>query len=300
MNLFSMSGTSTYNALQVQLRGRLPNLGKFAKDRTVVASYSLSRLEAKGTYEDSAVLNFADHVFNDKPLEFHGPATLDRTHMLSVASLFTIPGGVRINSIWRAFSALPQTLFVPQVSGGAAEIFQTDFDGDGFGTDPLPGTNRGGYGRSLGCGAGAVNRVIDAYNSTQAGKLTPAGQALVNAGLFTESQLKVLGAVSPMVPRAPDGQVCLDSFITTDVRIARPFKLRGERITIEPALEWFNLFNVANYDLPGNKLSGILTGVEGSLNGTTRASRPNRAGFGGGSFALGTPSSWQLVLRVSF
>jgi len=75
------------------------------------------------------VLNFADHISNDKPLEFHGPATLDRTHMLSVASLFTIPGGVRINSIWRAFSALPQTLFVPQVSGGAAEIFQTDFDG---------------------------------------------------------------------------------------------------------------------------------------------------------------------------
>ena len=300
MFLLSMSGMSTYNALQVQLRGRLPNLGKLAKDHAIVASYSLSRLEAKGTYEDSAILNFADHVSNDKPLEFHGPATLDRTHMLSLASLFTIPGGVRLNSIWRAFSALPQTLFVPQVSGGAAEIFQTDFNGDGLGVDPLPGTNRGGYGRSLGCGAGAVNRLIDAYNSTQAGNLTSAGQALVIAGLFTSAQLQRIGAVSPSVKRAPDGQVCLDSFITTDVRIARPFKLRGERVTIEPAFEWFNLFNVANYDLPENKLSGTLTGLEGSLNGTTRASRPNRAGFGGGSFALGTPRSWQLVLRVSF
>ena len=122
----------------------------------------------------------------------------------------------------------------------------------------------------------------------------------MNAGLFTFAQLQRLGAVSPSVKRAPDGQVCLDSFITTDVHIARPFKLRGERVTIEPAFEWFNLFNVANYDLPGNKLSGTLTGLEGSLNGTTRASRPNRAGFGGGSFALGTPRSWQLVLRVSF
>jgi hypothetical protein len=300
MALFSMSGMSTYNALQVQLRGRLPNVGKLAKDHTVVASYSLSRLEAKGTYDDSELLNFSDHVFNDKPLAFHGPATIDRTHMLSLASLFTVPGGVRLDSIWRAFSALPQTLFVPQVSGGAAEIFQTDFNGDGLDTDPLPGTNRGGYGRSLGCGAGAVNRVIDAYNSTQAGKLTPAGHALVNAGLFSEAQLSRLGAVSPIVPRAPDGQVCLDSFITTDVRIARPFKPHGERVTIEPAFEWFNLFNVANYDLPANKLSGILTGAVGSLNGTTRANRPNRAGFGGGSFALGTPRSWQLALRVSF
>jgi len=52
-----------------------------------------------------------------------------------------------------------------------------------------------------------------------------------------------------MVREHLTAKCCLDSFITTDVRIARPFKLRGERITIEPALEWFNLFNVANYGL---------------------------------------------------
>jgi hypothetical protein len=143
-----------------------------------------------------------------------------------------------------------------------------------------------------------LNRVIDAYNNSQAGRLTPAGQALVNAGLFTESQLNRLGA-SPIEKRAPAGQVCLDSFVTTDVRIARPFKLHGERVTIEPAFEWFNLFNVANYDLPDNKLNGSLTASVGSLNGTTAANRPNRAG-GTGSFMLGTPRSWQLALRVSF
>jgi len=64
--------------------------------------------------------------------------------------------------------------------------------------------------------------------------------------------------------------------------------------------EWFNVFNFANYDLPGNKLSGILTGTVGSLNGTTPSNRPNRAGFGSGSFSPGTPRSWQFALRVSF
>ncbi len=298
MLLPSMSGQSTYNAMHVNLRGRLPDLRRFVRDWNVVASYSLSRLE--GTAEDQAILNFNDAVNNDNPLSFRGPTTLDRTHILSVGSLFTMPGGIHLNSIWRAFSALPQTALVSPVRGGASEIFFTDFNGDGFGGDPLPGTNRGGYGRGLGCGATALNRVIDAYNSTQAGNLTPAGKALVNAGLFTTTQLQLLAAVSPRVPRAPDGQVCLDSFITTDIRIARPFKFKGERITVEPAFEWFNLFNVANYDLPDNKLSGVLTGTPGSLNGTTGANRPNRAGFRGGSFALGTPRSLQIVLRVSF
>jgi hypothetical protein len=145
-----------------------------------------------------------------------------------------------------------------------------------------------------------LNRAIDAYNASQAGQLTPAGKALVNAGLFTEAQLKALGAVSPRVTRAPAEQVNLDSFITTDVRLTRPFKLWGERIRIEPALEIFNLFNVANYDLPGNKLTGTLNAMPGSINGTTAANRPNRAGFGSGSFALGIPRAWQLAVRVSF
>ncbi len=125
-------------------------------------------------------------------------------------------------------------------------------------------------------------------------------QAGVQAGLFTEAQLKALGAVSPVVPRAPDGQVTLDSFITTDIRLSRPLKLKNESVTLEPGLEWFNVLNVANYDIPGNVLAPWLNGQPGSINGTTAAYRLNRAGFGSGSFALGIPRAWQFALRVSF
>jgi hypothetical protein len=297
MNTYGMQGRSTYNALQVALRGRLPDLREVVKDWNIVASYSLGRLI--GPSEDQASNGLAPAVNNDDVFGFSGPCALDRTHMLSVGSLFRIPGGFHLNSIWRFSTAFPQSVFVPQVSGSAAEIFYTDFNGDGTVGDPLPGTRRGSFGRDI-SDAAALNRAIDAYNSTQAGKLTPAGKALVNAGLFTETQLRALGAVSPSVTRAPKDQVNLDSFITTDVRITRPFRLWDKRVTIEPALEIFNLFNVANYDLPSNKLSGTLTGTVGSINGTTAADRPNRAGFGSGSFALGIPRSWQLALRVSF
>ncbi len=297
MNIAGMQGRSTYNALQIMLWGRLPDLRRWLRNWNVVSSYSLGRLT--GASEDQAAPWWSQTVNNDDLFGFSGPSALDRTHILSMAHLFQIPAGIQLNSIWRFSSALPQSVFVPQVSGSAAEIFYTDFNGDGTYGDPLPGTRRGGFGRDIGSAA-ALNRAIDAYNSTQAGQLTPAGRALAKAGLFTEAQLKALGALSPQLIRAPEEQVNLDSFITTDVRITRPFKLKGEQIQIEPALEIFNLFNVANYDLPGNKLSGTLTGAVGSINGTTSADRPNRAGFGSGSFALGIPRAWQLVLRVSF
>ncbi len=291
--LHNMNGSSTYNALQVQLRGQMPKAGRVLKDWSLVVSYSLSRLES--TSNDAALV----WLEADNLKSMYGPSTLDRTHIFSAASVFTVPGGVRISPFWRAMSALPQSVFVPSGTE-AAGIFKTDFNGDGGVGDALPGTGRGSYGRDIGCGAVALNRLIDRYNTTEAGTLTPAGQALVNAGLFTTAQLASLKAVKPQVLRAPDGQVCLDGFMTADVRISRPIRFRDGRITIEPAVEWFNLFNVANFDLAAQKLNPVLTGTIGSINGTTTANRYNRAGFSGGSMSIGGPRSWQLSLRLTF
>jgi len=298
ITIWGMQGKSRHNALQVQVRGALPDLGKAVKAWNIVASYSLSRYAA--TNYDTAVLGGGWN--NDDVQEYYGPETLDRTHMLSVASLFTAPLGIRLNSIWRVNSALPMWVAVPLVSGGPEEIFLTDFNGDNTTWDPLPGTNRGAFGRSVSSPA-ELNRLISSFNSNLVGTFTPAGQALIEAGLFTPEQLRALGAVvngGNAVRLAAADQVMLDSFVTTDLRVSRPIKLWRERITIEPAVEVFNLFNVANYDLPGNTLTGLLTGEPGSINGTTKANRPNRAGFGSGSFAQGIPRAWQLALRISF
>ncbi|MBZ5515494.1 MAG: carboxypeptidase regulatory-like domain-containing protein [Acidobacteriia bacterium] len=299
VGILGMQGKSRYNALQVQVRGALPDLGKAMKHWNIVASYSLSRYSAT-SYDTGFYRNLAWN--NDNVQEFYGPETLDRTHMLSVASLFTAPLGVRLNSIWHVNSAFPGSVFVPGGSGGPEEIFLSDFNGDGTTWDALPGTNRGSFGRSI-PSPGELNQVISSFNNNLVGKFTPAAQALIDAGLFTPTQLVALGAVvnggNPL-PSAPADQVMLDSFITTDLRISRPFKFWRERITVEPALEVFNLFNVANYDLPGNTLTGLLSGEAGSINGTTRANRPNRAGFGSGSFAQGIPRAWQFALRISF
>jgi hypothetical protein len=65
-------------------------------------------------------------------------------------------------------------------------------------------------------------------------------------------------------------------------------------------VEVFNLFNIGNYDPPGNRLGGTLTGAVGSINGTTPGTRSNRYGLGSGSFAPGIPRSFQFGVRVDF
>ncbi|HKE59132.1 MAG TPA: hypothetical protein VKB46_20630, partial [Pyrinomonadaceae bacterium] len=135
-----------------------------------------------------------------------------------------------------------------------------------------------------------------------AGTLTPAGRSLVTAGLFTEAQLRALGAVynfGEAVPLAPANQVGLDSFSNTDVRISKVFTIR-ERVKIQPMIEIFNIFNIANFDPPGSRLDAFLTGAAGSINGTTQGQRSNRYGLGSGSFAPGIPRAFQFGFRVDF
>ncbi|MFQ5741609.1 MAG: carboxypeptidase regulatory-like domain-containing protein, partial [Acidobacteriota bacterium] len=129
MQFIGTQGQSTYDALQVTLRGKLPDLADYIRDWTVTASYSLSRHE--GSADRREFGGFDPVVSNDGVRDFFGPIPFDRTHTFSFASLFEVPGGVRLSSIWRANSAMPQSVFVPQVSGSPAEIFFTDFNGDG-------------------------------------------------------------------------------------------------------------------------------------------------------------------------
>jgi len=268
------------------------------KNITGNVSYALSRFESSGVDQDF----ISGSGFNDAPTKFFGPAGLDRTHQFTMGMLFELPYGFKLNTVNRFSSALSQSAFLPAVDGGAAEIFFTDLDGDGVTADPLPGTNRGSFGRSVKNGK-QLNNLITAFNQqVSSGALTPAGQALISAGLFTQGQLQSLGAVvggGTPVSLAPADQVSLDNFFNTDVRFSWTYKVK-ERMSIQPIMEVFNLFNVANYDTPNNRLGSSLNGQAGSINGTSPGSRNNRYGLGSGSFSPGIPRAFQLGIRVDF
>jgi Carboxypeptidase regulatory-like domain/TonB dependent receptor len=295
MGVIAPVGIVSYNALTVNLRGRLGSHGPL-KNMFTTVSYALSRFKSSGADPDVGSLSLT--INNDAPTQFFGPSNLDRTHQLSVSFLTDLPWNIRLNAITRVSSPLASSIILPFASG-LGEIYFTDLNGDGTTQDPLPGTNRGSFSRDV--DVKRLNELIAAFNG-QVGGFTPAAQALISSGLFTADQLRALGATinagNPISP-APADQVGLDSFSSTDIRISRVINI-GERVKIEPMLEVFNVFNVGNYDPPGNRLTNILSGAAGSINGTTPRNRSNRYGLGSGSFAPGLPRAFQFGFRVNF
>jgi hypothetical protein len=172
--------------------------------------------------------------------------------------------------------------------------------------DPVPGCNVGCFGRDI--KVGNLNSSISNYNSTAAGKLTPAGQALVAAGLFSQAQLTSLGAVTPTLALAPTGQVgvsplfTFDAHISWELRLAKVMHALPERVILEPQISLFNVFNFQNFDPFGNTLSGVLNGSPGSANGTTRGDRTNliNPGAASGVNWYAVPRQAEFGVKLTF
>jgi hypothetical protein len=144
------------------------------------------------------------------------------------------------------------------------------------------------------------NDVISRYNKQYASQPTPAGQVLINNGLFSLEQLRQLGAVAPSVALAPPGQVNLSWLRALDIKIGWSHDI-GEHISLQPSVGFYNVFNFANFDLPGTALNGLLTGGTGQINGTTRLGHNiDRVGVGTGVYSLGAPRQIEFGLRLTF
>jgi len=306
--MFFPAGRSLYSGVQVSLRTQIGPMRE-VRGGSLQLSYSHSsfRSNVAGGLGDQELLPLA--VDFNHPTAFFGSASQDRKNQFSLASILDMPYGARLGLIAHFASPLPQTLFLPAGGGVGGEIFRTDVTGDGaFGGqsqtgagsygDILPGTNIGSFGRAV--KASSVNTVIENYNANFSDKLTPAGQALVNASLFSRSQLLRLGADLPSIQAAPPGNVNLAWLRTLDVTLARPLKI-GDRLVLEPSVSAFNVLNFANFDAPGNRLSGALNGTAGTVNGTAAVDRAaNRIGPGSGVFSLGAPRQLQFGLKLTF
>jgi hypothetical protein len=307
------AGRSTYNAFVTSLRANVRNPFHGVRAANWIVSYSLSRY--LGSAQDSDFVNAA--VDNNHPNAAMGPNGLDRTHQLSFGGTIDLPGSFRFGVIGHVYSPLPQDILLP--GGGLGGIFQTDVTGDGSGDgsgvypngDPIPGTKLGAFGRKV--KVNDLNGFLTNYNNTVAGGLTPAGQVLVNNGLFTLQQLQSLGGVMPQVALAPQGQVGLGWLKTFDLKFSYPRKI-GERFSVEPAVSVFNAFNNANFDLPSNPIGNVLNlapcdptappglnNCNGTINSTTSVEHNNnRVHPGSGVFNLGAPRVVEFGLKFSF
>lgn len=298
-------GRSVYNALQMKLTQNVTRPFRGARAMNFQVSYSLSRFENSGGAQASGTPSESDQDFviqaidNNKPNRFFGPSLLDRTHQISFGGYTDVVGGFRLGLIGHFYSPLSGSLIVPNTGLGNGEIFRTDFTGDGSVQDPMPGTHLGSFDR--GVNASNINNAISNYNTNYAGQATPAGNALIQSGLMTLKQLQTMNGVAPLIASAPVGQVNYAWLKSFDFNLKWRYTIK-ERVTIEPSVNFFNLFNFANFDLPSNAMVGLLTGpTTGSVNGTTSVEQEAyRVGRGTGVYALGAPRQTEFGLRIEF
>jgi hypothetical protein len=297
------AGRSVYNGLQTEYKQNVNNPFKEVTSMNVQVSYTLSSYQGNGGVDQ----NFSAVAFDDRnPTKFFGPTGLDRTNNLRFGTTFNVAHhGPRISFIGGFASPLQSDLLLASAGQFTpGEIFRTDLTGDGTVGD-LINSAATGIGKpgtfNHGVSKGALPGVIGAFNSNfgNGNTLTPAGQALVSAGLFTQAQLVSLGAVIPSITPPPahnSGNTWSKDF---DTVLSWPFRIK-ERLTIEPSVSFFNLFNFANY----TPLS-TLTGGSGSINGTVGGYDPNthdavRVGTGSGVFSSGAPRQTEFGLRLEF
>jgi hypothetical protein len=303
-------GRSVYNGLQMSWRQDVKNPVQGIHYLNLQVSYALSKYVAMA--QDSDFVNSSWDAAD--PTKYMGPDGLDRKNQFSFGGTAELPAHFRVNLIGHFYSPLAQNLTLA-TTGNPGGIFVTDVlgDGTGDGSDAngsnggfgslLPGTNLGSFGRSV--NASNINQYIANYNNKYAGNPTPAGEALINAGLFTAGELSSLGGVMPMVSSAPANQANDDWLRDFDLSLTWTYKLR-ERVELQPGIGFYNLFNFTNFDPPKDTLSGVLSlagtpAIDGTANGTPgRQPASNQVGLGSGVFGLGSPRVIEFTFKVNF
>lgn len=302
-------GRSVYNGLQTSYRQQRANpfRGVSAVDLTV--SYTLSRFKGTGGSDQ----NFSPLAFDFRnPTAFFGPTALDRTHQFKFGVTFDIAHrGPRFSVIGNFASPQPSSLLLATAAGttGPGEIFRTDLTGDGTVADPFPakGGIVGQPGQFMrGVSGSSIGQSISNWNTSQAGTATPAGQALIDAGLVRLDQLQLLGGVKPTLATPPANEAGNAVYKEVSTVLSWPIKVR-ESLTIEPSISAFNVFNMANFSRLGGTGGLIGSGSPGSANGTAdshNGSVPDlnsvRIGTGSGVFAVGAPRQVEFGLRFTF
>jgi hypothetical protein len=324
---FHSGGRSVYNGMDLKLVQNVQHPFKGLKYLNFQATYTFSRYVNAGSIASGANIAGGDADFvstglnNRNPLSLIGPGSLDRTHQFNFGGYGDLPLGFRLGLIshfWSPFATTPTVLPVASATNaGADAIYTSDFIGSGQVGNPLPiaetstscGTaggncnynlyHVGAYGRSL--GPGGLTQAVANYDATIGGTLpTPAGQALINQGLFTLTQLQDLGGVATKVPAVVPGQVGLGWLKAFDLEFSWVGHFWHERLTLQPSVNFYNLFNFSNFDSAANTLAGQLNGSPGSINGTVQAGRPDRIGAGTGVFAFGAPRTIEWGLKLQF
>src|SRR5690349_5049772 len=245
---------------------------RFARHAQFRASYTLSR---SFNYANDDQIPFSNGPIDSNNLQReYGPTPNDQRHRFSLSGVFQLPKGVRVAPILTLASAVPIDILLPDGSSRVCEL------------------QRNAGARQFHTGA-ELNAALTQINAA-GGSLCP------NADPSTGFKPRVL------LPLVRDDLKLGDSFSSLDLRVSKVFKV-GERFTIQPIAEVFNLFNVTNVlgvsNVNYSGFSNVL--VPDSTDPSNPGSR-HSSSFGqpvstaGGVFGSGGPRAFQSAARVTF
>ena len=245
---------------------------RFARRQQLRASYTLSR---SFNYANDDQIPFSNGPIDSNDLRReYGPTPNDQRHRFSFSGVFQLPKGIYVSPILTLASAAPIDILLPDSSSRVCELLR----------------NAGA--RQFHTGA-ELNAALTQINAA-GGSLCP------NSDPSTGFKPRVL------LPLVRDDLKLGDSFSSLDLRVSKVFKV-GERFTIEPIAEVFNLFNVTNVlgvsNVNYSGFSNVL--VPDSTDPSNPASRRSSS-FGqpvstaGGVFGSGGPRAFQFAARVTF
>ena len=245
---------------------------RFANRHHFRASYTFSR---SSNYANDDQIPFSNGPIDSNDLRReYGPTPNDQRHRFSFSGVFQLPWDVRVSPILSLASSVPIDILLPDGSSRVCEL------------------QRNAGARQFKTGA-ELNAALNQINAA-GGSLCP------NPDPSSGFKPRVL------VPLVNDNLEFGDNFSSLDLRVSKVFKL-GERWTVEPIAEVFNLFNVTNV------LGVSNVNYSGFSNVLVRDSNdPNSPGFlrsssfgqavttAGGVFGSGGPRAFQFAARVTF
>ena len=299
-------GQAVYNGLQVSLQQSVGHQFFFIRGGSFRFSYTLSKFISNGG--DNPGQSSLAYDFQN-PERYKGPSPLDRRHQFFAGWTLDSLWGPKLSFVGRYASPAPTVTSLLVTSGNPAatpgEIFRTDFVGDGTPANLFPFKAPGSFNA---LSASDLAAAIKTYNSTQAGSLTPAGQALVSARLFTQGQLTTLRGTAPFIIVPPMDQFENPGFKSLDAAISWPLRV-GERLNIEPNARFYNVFNFANFQPVSGQLAYYYPGPgqpttagPGSANGTPPGTARDvlRIGSGSGVYNYGSPRQMEFGVKITF
>ncbi|HKG62416.1 MAG TPA: TonB-dependent receptor, partial [Pyrinomonadaceae bacterium] len=261
------------SSVRTKYDGLLLSLEKrFAGHYQFRASYTLSR---SLNYANDDQIPFSNGPIDSNDLRReYGPTPNDQRHRFTFSGVFQLPGQLRLAPILTLASSVPVDVLLPDGSSRVCEL------------------ERNAGARRFGTGA-ELNAALTQINAA-GGSLCP------NADPSTGFRPRVL------VPLVRDDLKLGDNFSSLDLRVSRVFRI-GERWTIEPIAEVFNLFNVTNVLGVSNvNYSGFSNVLVRDSNDPATTGFLTSSSFGqpvttaGGVFGSGGPRAFQFAARVTF